>query len=73
MPTLTEVENMSRERQGRLMPIEAARQGANLAARQEQTGNPAPNQSGYFDDATGEYKPYFRFGVSTFGDGSVFR
>lgn len=73
MPTLVEVENMNRERQGRLLPIESVRQGAALGVRQAQSGNATSDESGYYDDAAGAYKLFFQFGVSKFGDGSVFK
>ncbi|MGI4787914.1 MAG: hypothetical protein ACRYFS_03585 [Janthinobacterium lividum] len=73
MPTQTDVENMKRERDARLGPIEAARQSAALDTRQAQAGVVTSDPDGYYDDTTGTYVKYFQFGVSLFGDGSVLK
>ena len=68
-----EGENMRREQDARRQSLDAARQNVALSTRQGQTGDASPDEEGYFDDATQTFISFFRFDVSAFGDGSVFR
>lgn len=73
MADLTDYVNARRERDTRTLPIEAAQVAATTGARQAQTAAAPDNTEGFWDDATGGYKLYFKFGISKFGDGSVFK
>ncbi len=62
----------TRERSLRTSLVENARLGGDYAARQDgNTGTDTGDGNGYWNGTA--YVSYFQFGVSQFGDGSVFK